>query len=73
MKRVEENRAGVLVDNDDAELVDLLASAGFVVGDEDGATWMDAAERCGRERWLTLRGALATRRTDTPPRPYSTR
>jgi len=35
----------VLVDNDDAELVDLLASTGFVVGEEDGTTWMDAEER----------------------------
>lgn len=35
----------VLVDNDDAELVDLLASAGFVVGEEDGTAWMDAEER----------------------------
>ena len=35
----------VLVGNDDAELVDLLARAGFVVGEEDGTTWMDAEER----------------------------
>ena len=35
----------VLVDNDDAELVDLLAGAGFVAGEEDGTTWMDAEER----------------------------
>jgi ribosomal protein S18 acetylase RimI-like enzyme len=35
----------VLVDNDDAELVELLTSAGFVAGDEDGTTWMDAGDR----------------------------
>jgi predicted N-acetyltransferase YhbS len=35
----------VLVDNDDAELVDLLTSSGFVVGEEDGTAWMDAQER----------------------------
>src|SRR2546430_630282 len=35
----------VLAGNDDAELVDVLASAGCVVGEEDGTTWMDAEER----------------------------
>ena len=36
----------VLVDDDDAELVGLLAGSGFVVGDEeDGTTWMDAEQR----------------------------
>ena len=36
----------VLVDDDDAELVNLLAGAGLVAGDEqDGTTWMDAEER----------------------------
>ena len=35
----------VLVNNDDAELIYLLASAGFVVGEEDGTTSMDAEER----------------------------
>jgi predicted N-acetyltransferase YhbS len=36
----------VLVDDENAELVDLLAGAGFVVGDEeDGTTWMDAEQR----------------------------
>jgi GNAT superfamily N-acetyltransferase len=35
----------VLVDNGDAELIGLLASAGFAAGDEDGTTWMDAEER----------------------------
>lgn len=35
----------VRVDNDDAELVNLLAGAGFVVGEEDGTVWMDAEER----------------------------
>jgi GNAT superfamily N-acetyltransferase len=35
----------VLVDNDDAELIDLLAGVGFVVGEEDGTAWMDAEGR----------------------------
>lgn len=35
----------VRVDNDDAELVDLLVSTGFVAGEEDGTTWMAAEER----------------------------
>ena len=36
----------VLVDDDDVELVGLLAGSGFVVGDEkDGTTWMDAEQR----------------------------
>jgi ribosomal protein S18 acetylase RimI-like enzyme len=35
----------VLVDDDDAELVDLLAGAGLVAGEEHGTTWMDAEER----------------------------
>jgi predicted N-acetyltransferase YhbS len=35
----------VLVDNDDAELVDLLVGAGFVPGEEDGTAWMNAEER----------------------------
>ena len=37
----------VLVDNDDAELVSLLAGSGFVAGDEGGTTWMDAEHRPG--------------------------
>jgi hypothetical protein len=48
----------VLVDNDDAELVDLLASAGFVVGEEDGTTWMDAEERPDEPR-LDIGATLA--------------
>ena len=35
----------VLVDNDDAELAGLLAGSGFVAGEEDGTTWMDAEQR----------------------------
>jgi hypothetical protein len=35
----------VLVDNGDAELVELLTSAGFVAGEADGTTWMDAGDR----------------------------
>ena len=35
----------VLVDKDDADLVDLLAGAGFVAGEGDGTAWMDAGER----------------------------
>jgi GNAT superfamily N-acetyltransferase len=52
MNRVEENLAGVAT-WDDAwrslrcrrRVVDLVASAGFVVGEEDGTAWMDAEER----------------------------
>jgi predicted N-acetyltransferase YhbS len=33
------------VDNDDAELADLLTNAGFVAGDEDATAWMEAEER----------------------------
>jgi GNAT superfamily N-acetyltransferase len=35
----------VLVDNEDAELIALLAGAGFVAGEGDGTAWMDAGER----------------------------
>ena len=35
----------VLVGNDDAELVVLLTGAGYVAGEGDGTTWMDAEER----------------------------
>jgi GNAT superfamily N-acetyltransferase len=35
----------VLVDNDDAELIELLAGAGFAAGEEDGTAWMDVEER----------------------------
>lgn len=35
----------VLVRNDDAALSDLLPSAGFTAGEEDGTAWMDAEER----------------------------
>jgi GNAT superfamily N-acetyltransferase len=35
----------VLVDDDDAELIDLLAGAGLVPGEKDGTAWMDAGER----------------------------
>lgn len=35
----------MLVRDDDLELVDLLAGAGFAGGDEDGTAWMDAGER----------------------------
>jgi ribosomal protein S18 acetylase RimI-like enzyme len=35
----------MLVDDDDAELADLLVGAGCVAGERDGTTWMDADER----------------------------
>lgn len=35
----------VLVDDDDAELIDLLLGHGFVAGEADGTAWMDAEER----------------------------
>jgi ribosomal protein S18 acetylase RimI-like enzyme len=35
----------VRVDDDDAQLVDLVSGAGFVAGEEDGTGWMNAEER----------------------------
>jgi predicted N-acetyltransferase YhbS len=35
----------VLVDDDDAELIGLLASTGFVADEQSGTTWMDAEDR----------------------------
>jgi ribosomal protein S18 acetylase RimI-like enzyme len=61
----------VLVGNDDAELVDLLVSAGFVVGDEDGTTWMDAEERPGATP--LPEGFVLVDRTLDPTRPHPMR
>ena len=72
----------VRVDNDDAELVDLLAGAGCVAGEEDGTAWMDAEEslmspRCRRDSFSSTvpwrrpdrTDATAKRRTGRGPSP----
>ena len=62
----------VLADDDDADLVDLLVRSGFVAGDRDGTTWMDARDR---PRVAELPGGftLVDRRAKSGPHPLRRR